>query len=144
MGGKRLEPMPMPPSRTARPIFPALMSFPVACFIGALVTDIVYARTAEMTWETFSVWLLTVGLIVAGVAVVIGLVDGLARGRWPARAQSIGYALALVLSIVNAFVHSRDGYTSVVPQGLALSAVVVVVLLVTLASGRAVARRVVL
>jgi uncharacterized membrane protein len=36
--------------------------------------------------------------------------------------------LALLLAIVNAFVHSRDGYTAVVPQGLALSIVVVVLM----------------
>ena len=37
--------------------------------------------------------------------------------------------VALFLSIINAFVHSRDGYTAVVPQGLTLSAVVVLVML---------------
>jgi len=36
--------------------------------------------------------------------------------------------LALLLSIVNAFVHSRDGYTAVVPQGLTLSIIVVVLM----------------
>jgi uncharacterized membrane protein len=36
-----------------------------------------------------------------------------------------------VLSIINAFVHSRDAYTSVVPTGLILSSVVVLILLVT-------------
>ena len=39
--------------------------------------------------------------------------------------------MALVLAIVNAFVHSRDAYTSVVPTGLILSALVVLILLVT-------------
>ena len=37
----------------------------------------------------------------------------------------------LVLSIINVFVHSRDAYTSVVPTGLILSALVVLILLVT-------------
>jgi uncharacterized membrane protein len=35
-----------------------------------------------------------------------------------------------LLSLLNAFVHSRDGYTAVVPQGLCLSAIVTVLLLV--------------
>jgi uncharacterized membrane protein len=34
-----------------------------------------------------------------------------------------------VLSIVNVLVHSRDGYTAVVPTGLALSGLVTVLLL---------------
>jgi uncharacterized membrane protein len=43
----------------------------------------------------------------------------------------VGYALAVLLSVINAFVHSRDGYTAVVPTGLMLSGLVVVVLLLT-------------
>ena len=42
-----------------------------------------------------------------------------------------GNAVALVLAIINAFMHSRDGYTSVVPTGLILSALTVLILLVT-------------
>jgi uncharacterized membrane protein len=36
-----------------------------------------------------------------------------------------------LLSLFNAFVHSRDGYTAVVPTGLMLSALVVAVLILT-------------
>jgi uncharacterized membrane protein len=35
------------------------------------------------------------------------------------------------VAVINAFVHSRDGYTAVVPTGLMLSACVVIVLLLT-------------
>jgi uncharacterized membrane protein len=42
-----------------------------------------------------------------------------------------GNAVALVLAIFNAFIHSRDAYTSVVPTGLILSALTVLILLVT-------------
>jgi uncharacterized membrane protein len=37
---------------------------------------------------------------------------------------------AALLSFLNAFVHSRDGTTAVMPQGLALSAIVALLLLV--------------
>jgi uncharacterized membrane protein len=58
---------------------------------------------------------------------------------WP---HAVGYALAVLLSLLNAFVHSRDGYTAVVPTGLALSGLVVVILLITGWAGRAlIARR---
>ena len=69
----------------------------------------------------------------AGLAVIAYLID-LAGGRridTPAWPRAIGYALAVVLALVNAFVHSRDGYTAVVPTGLMLSGLVVVVLLLT-------------
>jgi uncharacterized membrane protein len=41
--------------------------------------------------------------------------------------------LALLVGLVNAFVHSRDGWTAVVPQGLILSVLDVLVLLVAAA-----------
>ena len=117
--------------RTYRPYFAALMTFPAACFVMTAVTDLIYARSANMTWETFSIWLLTIGLIAAAVFVVIGLVQAFGQQRWPSMITRVGYAIVLVLSVFNAFVHSRDGYTSVVPGGLMLSIVVVLVLALT-------------
>lgn len=114
-----------------RPLFPGLMTFPATCFLVTLITDIAYARSANMAWETFSVWLLTIGLIAAGLFVAIGLFQAFGQGRWPTMVLRIGYAIAVILALINAFVHSRDGYTSVVPTGLALSIVTVLVLLIT-------------
>lgn len=116
-------------------LYAMLTPFPVVCFFGALAADLAYLNTLLHQWETFSVWLLSAGLIMAGVAAVVGLADYLiiARGHglrlaWPALA---GNAVAVLLSLVNVFVHSRDGYTAVIPTGLILSAVVVLILLVT-------------
>jgi uncharacterized membrane protein len=50
------------------------------------------------------------------------------RAAW---IHGLGSALVLILSIFNIFIHSRDGYTSVVPTGLILSGLVVLLLLVT-------------
>ena len=46
------------------PIHPMLIPIPIVCFIGAMVTDIAYATTAEMMWADFSSWLLAIGLII--------------------------------------------------------------------------------
>ncbi len=124
-----------------RPIHQMLVAFSAAYFAGALVTDLVYWQTPDVLWERFSVWLITAGLIVAGLAVIAYVID-LAGGRQiaaPAWPRAIGYALAVVLALVNAFVHSRDGYTAVVPTGLMLSGLVVVVLLLTASVARALA-----
>ena len=117
------------------PIHPIFAPFPIACFTGALVTDLVYWRTADMTWETFSIWLITAGIIMGVLAGIAGAIDFLGNRRirelspgWP---HALGNTLALILSFINAFVHSRDGYTSVVPEGLILSALVVVILAFT-------------
>jgi len=37
------------------PIHPMLVPFPIACFVGALVTDIAYSMTEQMMWELFCV-----------------------------------------------------------------------------------------
>lgn len=117
------------------PLHPMLIPIPIACFVGTLFTDLTYWKTANMQWAVMSSWLLTVGLVVAVFAVIAGFIDFLGdrrirnlRAVW---IHAGGNALALILSIFNALIHSRDGYTSVVPAGIILSALVVLILLVT-------------
>jgi uncharacterized membrane protein len=120
---------------TARPVrpafFPMLVPFPIACFVGALITDLVYWQSLDVMWERFSAWLITVGLILAGLAVIAGVIDLFRGKRIHSWVHAVGYVLAVLVSLINILVHSRDGYTAVVPDGLALSALVVVILLVT-------------
>jgi len=112
-----------------------LVPFPIACFVGTLVTDIAYWRTAEMMWADFSAWLLFAGLFMGVLAAIAGVIDFIGSRR----IRSIGVAwfhfggnaLVLILSFLNMLVHSRDGWTSVVPTGLILSAIVVLILVFT-------------
>jgi uncharacterized membrane protein len=114
---------------------PIVAPFPFACFAGAFVTDLVYWRAPGVMWETFSVWLIFAGMIMAGVATVAALIDFARSERIrtsiAAWLYALGGAIAFVLALINALVHSRDGYTAVVPTGLTLSALVVVILLFT-------------
>jgi uncharacterized membrane protein len=127
------------PQSTARiaghPIHPMLVPFPIVCFIGALITDIAYWRTANTQWANFSAWLLAAGLVMGALAAAAGLIDFLGsrsvRAQPPAWPHLIGNVVVMGLSLVNVFVHSRDAWTSVVPTGLILSAVVVAILAVT-------------
>ncbi|QGY01536.1 DUF2231 domain-containing protein [Methylobacterium mesophilicum SR1.6/6] len=137
------------PQSTARigahPIHAMLVPIPIACFVGTLGTDIAYWFTANMQWANFSAWLLSVGLIGAALAVLAGLIDffgdrGIRRLR-PAWIHVVGNVVAVGLSLINLFVHSRDAYTSVVPTGLILSAAVVLILLVTGWNGAALVHR---
>ena len=106
-----------------------LVPFSVAYLTGAFATDVTYWLTEEVTWERFSVWLITIGLIMAGLTVIAAVID-LAGGRQkPAWPPLVGYAFAILLSLINVFIHSRDGYTAVVPTGLMLSGFVVIILL---------------
>jgi uncharacterized membrane protein len=116
-----------------------LVPVPIVCFVGTLITDIVYWRTALMFWADLSAWLLLVGLIVSLFAALAGLIDFCGDRRIRALPSAwihgLGNATALILSILNACIHTRDAYTSVVPTGLILSALVVVILLMTTWSG---------
>jgi uncharacterized membrane protein len=127
------------PRSTARigihPIHPMLVHFPIVLFTGALITDITYWRTADMMWADFSAWLLTIGVILGVLAAIAGLIDFIAspliRAQRAAWLHLVGNAVALVLAVFNAFIHTRDAWTSVVPTGVILSAVVVIILLFT-------------
>lgn len=120
------------PRHRGRPVHSLLMSFSAAYFTGALVTDVVYWQMPDVMWERFSIWLIMAGLVMAGLAVfayAINIVAGRGRRSGSAWPRLAGYAVALCLAVINAFIHSRDGYTAVVPSGLMLSASVVIVLL---------------
>ncbi|WP_271899218.1 DUF2231 domain-containing protein [Candidatus Phyllobacterium onerii] len=117
------------------PIRALLAPFPIVCFIGALLTDITYAQTTEMMWADFSAWLVTVGLIMGVLAFIAGLIDFVGdpavRRQRSVRVHLVGSVILLVLAALNMFIHTHDAWTSVVPWGLTLSAIIVVVLLVT-------------
>lgn len=123
-----------------RPIHAMLTAIPTGCFVGTFITDLAYWKTAAIMWADMSAWLLTVGLVVSILTVLSGLVDVLGdrriRALRPAGIHGLGAALVVILSILNAFVHSRDAWTSVVPTGLILSGLVVLILVVTNWTGR--------
>ena len=126
-------------SSTARiaghPIHPMLVGVPIVCFIGALITDIMYGLTAEMMWANFSAWLLVVGVIIGILAAIAGLIDFLSnlqiRALAPAWLHMIGNLAVLILAIFNMLIHTRDAWTSVVPTGFILSIVTVLILPIT-------------
>jgi uncharacterized membrane protein len=90
-----------------------------------------YYRTSLMQWANFSAWLIVAGLLLALLATILLAIDFLTgrvgRIRWP---DFILVALAALLSLLNVFVHSRDAWTSVVPQGILISLIVTILLLV--------------
>ena len=126
-----------------QPIYKMPASFSAAYFSAALVTDLVYWQIPNVMWERFSIWLIVAGLVMAGLAAVAYVID-LFTGRQidrPTLPRAVGYVIAVFTSLINAFVHSRDGYTAVVPTGLMLSGSVVVVLLLTAVTGMVSANR---
>ena len=127
------------------PIHALLVPVPIVCFTGALITDIVYSKSPDMQWANFSAWLLFVGIIFAVLAGIAGAIDfgghRRIRQQGPAWPHVIGNVVVLILALFNNFVHSRDAWTSVVPTGLILSALTVLVMIVTVILGRSIAYR---
>ena len=115
--------------------FRFLLSFPIAGFCGALVTDIVYTQTANVLWVNFSAWLLAVGLASGVLAALVGVIDLATNRRLPGQRQAwpvaLGGLVVLALAFLNNLVHSRDGWSAVMPEGLPLSALTVVVIVAT-------------
>jgi uncharacterized membrane protein len=110
-------------------IYGALLPIPILCFIGALITDITYSQSPEMMWIDFSSWLLLAGLIGGGIAGVVLIAELIRAGRGRTRALSVHFVLLLsawVVELFNSFIHTRDGWTAVVPTGLTLSIVAVI------------------
>lgn len=123
----------------------ALVPFPIVCFTLALGTDIAYWQTGNLLWVNFSAWLLFVGIVAGGLAALFGAIDLLAsraiRARGPAWPHALGNTLVLILAFWNNLVHARDGWPAVVPLGLALSAITVAIMFVTVWLGRSLSYR---
>jgi uncharacterized membrane protein len=127
---------PAPRGRPRVLLHPGFIGAGSTLLIAALATDAMYYQTAIMQWANFSAWLIAAGLVLALVATLFLAVDFLTgaagRIRW---LQFVLVAAAALLSLVNMLVHSRDAWTSVVPQGLWLSVVVSILLLVSALGG---------
>ena len=118
-------------SAFASAVFNILDPIPYGCFFAALIFDIVYFRSGTILWVHAAAWLIALGLVVAIVPRLINL----AQVWFTSRAFATGVdrldfllnLIAIVIAIVNAFVHSRDAYGSM-PEGVWLSAATVILL----------------
>ena len=114
------------------PIHPMLIPFPIVCFIGTLVTDIVYSRNHDAGWATASHWLLGIGLVMAALAAVAGLTDYLGderiRSLGDALKHMIANVTAVVLELVNLILRLKND-DFIASTGVYISVVVALILL---------------
>lgn len=124
-------------------LHPGLIASGATLLIAGFVSDVLYWKTLLFQWNNVSQWLVAGGMVVALIAAIVFIVELLMHRvgaiAWP---RFVAFAVVGVLGLVNAFVHSRDAYTAVVPQGITLSAIVTLILLaVGLTGGWSLARR---
>ena len=108
------------------PLHAVLLAYPIALFTAGLASDIAYLRTAEIQWSNFSAWMIT-GALVFGGAVVLWSLFAVALPRRTGRARATAYLLLVAImwlaGLINAFQHSKDGWSAVGATGLTLSIV---------------------
>lgn len=135
MSNQYLIPAPSTAAIAGHPIHPAVITFPIAFLVGALVTDVVYWITRAAFWAEASVWLVGAGVAMGVLAAILGLIDFVTVER--ARQHSagwihlIGNLVAMILSVVSLLLRWGNPAAAVLPGGLILSAVTGVILGVT-------------
>jgi uncharacterized membrane protein len=118
-------------SIVAESIYGLLNPIPFGCFVAALIFDIIYSETSVILWDKGAAWLVVFGLLFAVVPRLVNLTQvWITSRRTATRSDKVDFWLnvfAIVIAIVNAFVHSRDAF-AVVPTGLWLSVCTVLLL----------------
>jgi uncharacterized membrane protein len=117
------------------PIHPILVTLPITFLVSAFVTDLLYWRNQDAFWAQSSYWLLWAGIVTAVLAALTGMIDFFSIER--VRAHSAGWihaglnTVSLILSIINLWRRSDNAEAAIVPWGLALSALVTVLLAIS-------------
>src|SRR5450756_2360371 len=92
-------------------------------------SDLAFWKTSNDFWASASLWLLGIGLIMAALAAVMGLIDVLGddqiRNLSDAWLHAGGNVVAVVIELYNWYSRYEYGNAAVVPTGLVLSVVVV-------------------
>ena len=118
-------------SGTPRLAHPFFIGAGGALLMAALFTDFMYRSNSLIQWSNFSTWLILAGLVLALASVIVLAIEVVLGRTGPISwFDFILLAVAVVLSIFNELVHTRDAWTTVVPTGIILSAIVFVLLLI--------------
>ena len=106
-----------------------LSSFPVACFSLTVLTDIAYWQTSNLLWLHFSEWLLFAGLVFGVFAGLVAITRRILGGGELSWLAILGWMIVLGLAVLNSLMHTADGWTAVMPYGIAISIATIVLML---------------
>ena len=115
------------PQRAIHPFHAFLLGGAVALFLGALLSDIAYARSYQIQWSNFASWLIAGALVLAGLALLWAVIDLFRTDR--RGNHGLAYFVLLlvtwVLGFINALVHAKDAW-AIMPTSVILSVIVAV------------------
>lgn len=106
--------------RFVHPLHAVLLAFVFPLFLGTLVADIAYWRSAEIQWSNFAQWLNAGGLLVGGFALLAALVSLVRHRKFAIRRPAVYFVVLLaawIVGFVNALVHSKDAW-AIMPEAL--------------------------
>lgn len=109
------------------PLHAFLLAGTVPLFLGAMLSDIAYAKSYEIQWNNFASWLIAGGLVFGALAVLFAVVDLFRTDRrgWRPAVYTFLLLATWVLGFINALIHGKDAWAGM-PAGLILSIIVVV------------------
>ncbi|MFD1610483.1 DUF2231 domain-containing protein [Sphingomonas tabacisoli] len=114
------------------PIHPMVVMFPIVLFIASWVCDLLYWHSRDLTWATFGLITLGLGIVTAAIAAIFGMIDYFGDERVraiPAATKHFGANVAVVLIEIGSFAWRMSGGPDyVMRMGLVLSTVAVVLL----------------
>lgn len=120
-------------SVAGHPLHPMLVPFPIAFFVGTLVTDVVHSQSTQPFWAMASTWMLGAGLVMAALAALAGLTDFLGdhriRNLRDAWLHMIGNVVVVLIEAFSLWRRVVDGPDFILPTGLVLSLVSTALLL---------------
>jgi len=124
-----------------RALHPLLRPFAVAYFIAVGACDLIYSQAGVLAqygtpeFASITQWLLIAGLVTAGLAAVVALIDFLGEERFRTLPDlgmfAAGGTLVLLIELYNLYIRAATGVAAIVPMGLALSLSAVAVLFAT-------------
>lgn len=106
------------------PLHAVLLAFPVALFVGTVVSDGAYLASAEMQWSNFSAWLNAFGLVFGALTLGWSIASAVLRPRGWRGGRGVHLGALVVMwafGFLNALLHSRDAWYSVTAAGMILS-----------------------
>jgi uncharacterized membrane protein len=126
--------LPAASGTSSRAIHALLVPFPIAFFVIALLSDIAFSSTGIGGFAAASLWLIGAGLISAMLAGIAGVFDFVYSHR-PLRLNDVRFHAAatvglVILQCLNFFLRQADPATGILPQGLLLSVLSVLLMLV--------------
>lgn len=105
------------------PFHAAILAATTPLFLGALLSDIAYAKSYHIQWSNFASWLLVGAMVLATIALLCGIIEFFRGPRRPL------YLLVLVATWVVGFFdalhHSRDAW-AIMPMAVVLSVIATV------------------